>query len=65
MKNRTVIQNNDLALYHIGEAADTGEVSPLCKAWVSTRKCIVRHEKAARKDADMCPSCARLVNGAH
>ena len=61
MTDRTVIQ--DASRYHIGEAADTGAVSPLCQAWVSRRKCIVRRESVAAVEATMCPACARLVNG--
>ena len=63
MPDRTVIQT--ATRYHIGAADFTGAVTPLCQAWVSTWTCIVRNEKAARKDATMCPQCARLVNGAH
>ena len=65
MSDRTVIQNNDLALYHIGATDFTGAVLPLCQAWVSTRRCIVRRESVAAVKATMCPACARLVNGAH
>ena len=65
MIDRTVIQDPSAARYHVGALDFTGAVSPLCKARVSPELCIVRREKEARKDADMCPACAQLVNGAH
>jgi len=63
MTDRTVIQDN--SRYHVGTLDFTGAVTPLCQAWVSTRRCVVRRESVAAVEATMCPQCARLVNGAH
>ena len=61
MTDRTVIQ--DATRYHVGTLDFTGAVTPLCQAWVSTRRCIVRRESVAAFEAYLCSACARRMIG--